>query len=90
MDLQAPDPKIEMPPDRVVMLLALAMARYVRALRATKATTTQPDGTTTLPGSKQTDRTHTPGRHSRRENALVTRMGDDLQVRTVRSLEPTV
>ena len=43
-DLQAPDPEIQMPPDRVVVLLVLAMARAVRALRALKAATTQRDG----------------------------------------------
>jgi hypothetical protein len=36
VNFQPPDPEIEMAPDRVVMLLVLAIARGVRALRATK------------------------------------------------------
>ena len=43
VNLQAPTAEIQMPPDRVVMLLVLTMARGVRALRAMKATTTQRD-----------------------------------------------
>ena len=46
--------------------------------------------TTTRSGSKITDRTQTPGRHSRRENALVTRMGDDLRFAGLKNREPTV
>jgi len=43
VDLQAPNPEIEMAPDRVVMLAALAITRRELALRATKTTTAQRD-----------------------------------------------
>ena len=43
VNLQAPTAEIQVPPDRVVTLLVLPMARGVRALRATKATTAQRD-----------------------------------------------
>jgi hypothetical protein len=43
IDLQAPDPEIQVPPGRIVMLLVLPIPRQVRALRALKATTTQRD-----------------------------------------------
>jgi hypothetical protein len=43
VDLQAPDPEIEVAPDRVVTLLALAMTRAVRALRAPQPTSPQRD-----------------------------------------------
>ena len=43
MDLEPPDPEIKATPDRVMMLLVLAMAGGVGALRAMKATTTQRD-----------------------------------------------
>ena len=83
VDLQPPGPEIKMPPDRVVMLLVLATPRQIRALRAL---------TTSTP---QRHRDHHPARleadladpHPRqgkqaRECAL-TRMSDDLQVRTI-------
>ena len=43
VNLQAPTAEIQVPPDRVVMLLVLAVARGVRALRAMKATAAQRD-----------------------------------------------
>lgn len=42
-DLQPPDPQVQMPPDRVVMLAALATARAVRAPRAPKTPTAKRD-----------------------------------------------
>ena len=38
VNLQSPDPEIQVPPDRVVVLLALPMRRRVSALRALKTT----------------------------------------------------
>jgi len=43
VDLQPPDPEIEMPPARIVVLATLAIPRQIRALRALKATTAQHD-----------------------------------------------
>ena len=38
VNLEPPDPEVQVAPDRVVTLLVLAIARRVQALRATKAT----------------------------------------------------
>ena len=43
VNLQSPDPEIQVPPDRVVVLLALPMRRRVRALRALKTTALERD-----------------------------------------------
>jgi hypothetical protein len=41
MDLQPPDPEIQMPPDRLVFLTVLPMPCRVGTLRAIKTTTAQ-------------------------------------------------
>ena len=41
VDLEPPDPEIEMPPDRVVTLAALTMPRRIRAARARQPATAQ-------------------------------------------------
>jgi hypothetical protein len=89
-DLEPPDPQIEMPPDRVVMLAALAMPRGVRALRAPQATMAQHDRDEDSIGLEADRADPHPRQSSKRENALVTRMGDDLQFAAFRGREPTV
>jgi hypothetical protein len=43
VDLQSPDPEIQVPPPRLVLLTVLAMPRRIAALRADKPPTTQRD-----------------------------------------------
>lgn len=79
-DIESPHPEIRVPPDRLAMLAVLAMARRVRAPPANKATTTQRNDHDDSAG-REVDRANpTPGRRSRRENAVQTRHGHNLQL----------
>jgi hypothetical protein len=60
VNLQAPTAESQMPPDRVVMLPLLAMARGARARRAMQATTTRRDGHAEPIGLKLTERRRSP------------------------------
>lgn len=74
-DLQAPDAEIQVPPDRVVILRALAGHRRERAQRANQPPATQRDPHTDPIGPELDAADAYPSRRNRRHNALVTRMG---------------
>jgi hypothetical protein len=82
--------EVEVTPDRLVSLDVLAAGRGERAMRADQPPTAQSDVTSTLSGAKLTDRTQTPSRRSKRENAAQTRMSSSsiglLDLRTASSL----
>ena len=90
MNLQPPAPEIEMAPDRVVMLPALPMAREYKHFGQCRRRRRNATVTTTRSGSKLTERTHTPGKHGRRQNAVETRMAKTSNSGTSNTREPTV
>lgn len=88
--LQAPAAEIQVPPDRVVMLLVLAIARGVRALRAIKAPTTQRDRHHDPAGLKADRPNPHPRQVKQAEECSADAHGRRPPVRRLRTREPTV